>query len=293
MVAFNYVRSLANSLVYEGGYSNHPADPGGATMRGVTQRVYDDYRKRKGLKPRSVKLIEEKELQEIYRIQYATPVRFDDLPKGIDQLQLDGGINSGTTQAGKWLQRALRAQGLYDAKLAIDGKMGVATLEGLKQADLPRLARAICDYRLNMLKNLNTWKSFKNGWTARVNGMEKLALKMIAEEANVKTRTADLAEADHVEGCSARGKVEDAAMPKAPISTPAAGAGAGSVSVVLKETQDQLISLQGTAPWIDQTLGVLVVAGGLIAAGTVAYGAWAWYRQRKVSKALDLETAAA
>jgi len=58
---------LRITLKHGGGFSDHPADPGGATMRGVTQRTYDGYRKRRGLSPRPVREIEEHELQDIYR----------------------------------------------------------------------------------------------------------------------------------------------------------------------------------------------------------------------------------
>jgi lysozyme family protein len=47
----NFERALAAVLVHEGGYVNHPKDPGGATNKGVTQRVYDDYRLGRGLSP--------------------------------------------------------------------------------------------------------------------------------------------------------------------------------------------------------------------------------------------------
>lgn len=43
--------------ISEGGYVNHPKDPGGATNFGVTQRVYDSYRKDRGQSARSVKQI--------------------------------------------------------------------------------------------------------------------------------------------------------------------------------------------------------------------------------------------
>jgi hypothetical protein len=44
----SFPAALAATLQYEGGYSNHPKDPGGATMRGVTQRVYDAWRRTAG-----------------------------------------------------------------------------------------------------------------------------------------------------------------------------------------------------------------------------------------------------
>ena len=67
MATGNFDKCLTRTLVHEGGWSNHPKDPGGATMRGVIQRVYDGYRDRKGLGRRSVRQITDDELKEIYR----------------------------------------------------------------------------------------------------------------------------------------------------------------------------------------------------------------------------------
>lgn len=64
-------------LAREGGYSNHPADPGGPTMKGVTQRVYDGYRKGKGLATQSAKGITTDELNAIYDHQYWDAVQGD------------------------------------------------------------------------------------------------------------------------------------------------------------------------------------------------------------------------
>ena len=59
--------SLPFILRWEGGYVNHPNDPGGATNKGVTQRVYDDWRGKKGLARRTVKQIEDAEVHAIYK----------------------------------------------------------------------------------------------------------------------------------------------------------------------------------------------------------------------------------
>ncbi len=61
-----FAAALPFILRWEGGYVNDPDDPGGATNKGVTQRIYDDWRKRQGLPPRDVRQLEEAELQAIY-----------------------------------------------------------------------------------------------------------------------------------------------------------------------------------------------------------------------------------
>ncbi|WP_245464369.1 MULTISPECIES: glycosyl hydrolase 108 family protein [unclassified Mesorhizobium] len=100
--------SHARVLAHEGGYSNHPNDTGGVTMKGVTQRVYDAYRKSKGQSTRSVKAIQTAELNEIYDRQYWDAVKGDLLPAGVVYVLFDGAVNSGPGRSIMWLQQALR-----------------------------------------------------------------------------------------------------------------------------------------------------------------------------------------
>ncbi|MFZ1893647.1 MAG: glycosyl hydrolase 108 family protein, partial [Rhodoplanes sp.] len=95
MSAANYPRCLANTLREEGGWSNHPSDPGGPTMRGIIQREYTKYRAGKGLPNQSVRYITEVELQEIYAGNYWKPMLGDRWPKGPDQIVFDIAVNSG------------------------------------------------------------------------------------------------------------------------------------------------------------------------------------------------------
>ncbi len=133
MTASSFDEALKRVLVHEGGYADHPADPGGATMRGVTQRVYDGWRRRRGVPVRSVRLIEPGEVEAIYRLQYWDAVRADDLPAGLDYGVFDAAVHSGPGQAAKWLQRALG--------VTADGQVGEATLaalEGQRAASVDR-----------------------------------------------------------------------------------------------------------------------------------------------------------
>lgn len=169
----SFARALSLVLEHEGGYSNHPDDPGGATMKGVIQRVYDAYRKRKGLKPRTVKKIEPDELQDIYRNMYWAKVDGDELPAGLDYCAFDAAVNSGPHQAGLWLQRAINDTG---AKLAVDGLIGPATLLAASKAPRDAVIDAFCAHRLRMLRSLKTWKTFGGGWSTRVADL-KIAAK--------------------------------------------------------------------------------------------------------------------
>lgn len=172
----SFSRALTLVLKHEGGYSNHPADPGGATMKGVIQRVYDAYRQRKGLPARNVRKLENVELQEIYRQLYWNKIDGDELPAGLDYCVFDAAVNSGPGQAAKWLQRAINDV-LGKGFVVVDGNIGPATLaaadEAIQAAQLGPVVDAMCDRRLAMLKGLKTWATFGTGWTNRIEGEEQ------------------------------------------------------------------------------------------------------------------------
>lgn len=167
MSASNYKPSLSLVLAHEGGYVNHPKDPGGATNKGVTQAVYDSYRKIKGLPVQSVKLISSDEVGEIYQKQYWRQVKGDDLPTGLDYAVFDFGVNSGVSRAARYLQRLV---GVPD-----DGVIGNQTLSAIyaeARKDEEKLIAAYCANRLAFLKSLATFSTFGVGWTRRVIGYQ-------------------------------------------------------------------------------------------------------------------------
>ena len=88
MASDNFERCLAITLKWEGGYSNHPDDPGGPTMRGIIQREYDAWREKHGRRLRAVRQIEEEELLAIYRTEYWDAMGCENLPSGIRSLRL-------------------------------------------------------------------------------------------------------------------------------------------------------------------------------------------------------------
>jgi len=152
-------------LAHEGGYVNHPKDPGGATNKGVTQAVYDSYRRNRGVEPRSVREITRAEIRDIYRRQYWDMVNADDLPAGVDYAVFDYGVNSGPNRAVKDLQRLLG--------VGVDGQVGQETIEAVRKAadaDEVKLITDYCNRRMRFLRSLRTWGTFGGGWKRRVIG---------------------------------------------------------------------------------------------------------------------------
>lgn len=151
----------------EGGYVNHPRDPGGATNLGVTQRVYDSWRKNVGKPIRSVKHITKDEAHRIFVQQYFSPVWFNKLPSGLDYAMADYSVNSGPSRAVKDLQRTLNELGM---SIAADGHMGVVTMHAIDQRSTDSIIIKLCERRMRFLKSLSHWSSFGVGWTRRVMG---------------------------------------------------------------------------------------------------------------------------
>jgi lysozyme family protein len=170
----NFTKSLGMVLVHEGGYVNHPKDPGGATNKGVTQAVYDSWRASHGQPKQSVKFITGDEVEGIYRLLYWDRVRGDDLPSGVDYAVFDFAVNSGVNRASRYLQTALG--------VAADGQVGRMTLTAAAAANPATLALTICDKRLSFLRGLGTFKTFGKGWTNRVTGVRAAALEMANEQ---------------------------------------------------------------------------------------------------------------
>jgi lysozyme family protein len=193
-----YPDALKHVLVHEGGYVNHPDDPGGETNRGVTKAVYDGYRRRVGKPVQSVRYISDQEVEEIYRVQYWNRVRADELPRGVDYVVFDGAVNSGPTQSIKWLQRALGVQ--------VDGMMGEATMGALDLvSDHDALIADICARRMAFLQQLRTWGTFGKGWTSRVSGVKKAGQAWAAGSVGPMPV--------HVEGAGAKAKPDQIAKP--------------------------------------------------------------------------------
>lgn len=142
-------------LGHEGRYSNNPADKGGATMWGVTERVA-----RASGYTGDMQQLTQAQAKAIYRSNYWTPLRADQLPPEVRYDVFDGAVNSGVAQSAKWLQRAL---GVTD-----DGVVGPRTLAACQFVPGGVLKCQYNGHRLNFMTNLDNWPTFGKGWARRV-----------------------------------------------------------------------------------------------------------------------------
>lgn len=165
----NFEESLAHVLKHEGGYVDHPKDPGGATNLGCTKKVWEEWVGHEVTKD-DIKALTIADVSPLYKARYWDKCRCDDLPRGVDFAVFDLAINSGTGRAGKLLQRAVG--------VAADGAIGPATLAAVADANPRELATKICELRLAFLQALSTWETFGKGWGRRVKETEKVAFNM-------------------------------------------------------------------------------------------------------------------
>jgi lysozyme family protein len=169
MVAATFDGALRRLLVHEGGYSNHPSDPGGPTNFGITIHDY-----RKYVKPDAgaadVRAMPLADAKAIYREKYWGALRCDELPLGLDYAVFDYGVNSGVSRAARVLQRLL---GLPD-----NGRMSDAVIAAARAQDAADLVARLCDERLAFLKSLRIWPVFGAGWGRRVSEVRRAALAM-------------------------------------------------------------------------------------------------------------------
>jgi lysozyme family protein len=275
-----FERALAKVLVSEGGYVNLKADPGGATNRGVTQRVYDAYRQRLGLPLVPVRGISATEVEAIYKANYWSLAKCDQLPAGISYVVFDGAVNSGVAQSVKWLQRALN--------VVPDGVVGNATLAAVQNyGNMDRLVDAICDRRLAFLKALKTWKAFGKGWASRV----------AAVRATGKAWAAGSVEAQPLglmSGASAKASISDAKKPPmlaVADGTTGGGVGSGGLAATLQQVQDQLSPLSYGSELIGKVVAVLIIVGAVLTIGGLGYRWYAKRRKDDLKDALDIPVA--
>jgi lysozyme family protein len=164
----NFEEALRLVLEHEGGFVNDPHDRGGATNKGVTQKVYDAYRQTRARPLQSVKFITADETRAIYKFQYWDRVQGDFLPRGLDYAMFDYAVNSGVGRAAKHLQGVIG--------VPADGVIGAVTLSAIKSP--VATINALCDRRVSFLRNLDTFWRFGKGWTRRVSEVRKHALDM-------------------------------------------------------------------------------------------------------------------
>ncbi len=166
----NFDKCLEMILHHEGGYVNHPRDPGGETNLGVTKRVYKEWG---GLKDMVDLTVED--VAPIYENNYWKRAKCDHLPSGLDLAVFDWAVNSGVGRAAKKLQTMIGTEA--------DGGIGPNTLRTLEEyIQHHGIEETINNYkaiRQKFYESLSTFDTFGKGWTRRNEETKEKALEMI------------------------------------------------------------------------------------------------------------------
>ncbi|ARU02961.1 glycoside hydrolase family 108 protein [Yoonia vestfoldensis] len=169
MTASNFIAVMDEVFAHEGGFVNHPKDPGGATNWGITIGTLSAWRGARQTADQ-VRALTKEEARKIYRTQYWDKVRGDNLPAGIDLVAMDGGVNSGVRRGAQWVQRALG--------VSADGKVGPVTINAALAADHVAIIVKACAIRMGFLRALSTFSTFGRGWSRRVASVEAVGVRM-------------------------------------------------------------------------------------------------------------------
>ena len=149
-------------MKHEGGYVNHPKDPGGETMWGVTKRVAVAHGYHGEMRKLSKSLA-----KEITEKSYYKAVKGDQLDRLIAWQLTDAAYNHGNRQAVKFLQRAVGA--------SADGLIGPRTLTAVAAMDKNDVVFLFNAERIEFYTELRGWISFGKGWARRVAGNLRFA----------------------------------------------------------------------------------------------------------------------
>lgn len=159
----DFQRALGFTLGHEGDWADHPADPGGATMQGVTLRVYSAFLGRPASRV-ELREMPQEHRDTIYFNSYWLKASCGLMPGPIGAMVFDMAVNHGPRRAQRFLQRALVHHG---HALKIDGIAGARTLRALAAVPVAELIGTLTIKRLEFYTRLRTFRSFGTGWTRR------------------------------------------------------------------------------------------------------------------------------
>ena len=160
--------ALRFTLKWEGGYSNDPDDPGGATNFGITQKTYDGFYKGLGIPVRSVRDISPQDVNDIYRKLYWNGLRCSEMQDPLAGVLFDSAVNCGVSRVVKWLQRNIPG-------LVVDGALGPLTMAAVAREDAEVLAKKIIaereEHYLRLCNKNPIFNKYLLGWTNRVESL--------------------------------------------------------------------------------------------------------------------------
>jgi lysozyme family protein len=167
----NYNEALKAILKHEGGFVNHPRDPGGMTNLGVTKKVWEEWVKHP-VDEKAMRALTPELVSPMYKKKYWDAVKGDELPDGLDYLMFDFAINAGPGRAIKTMQKAIGT--------TPDGAIGPKTMQSLKEMNPTQLIEKFSVEKESFYRSLPTFQTFGKGWLRRVAEAKDHAETMLA-----------------------------------------------------------------------------------------------------------------
>jgi lysozyme family protein len=180
----NFEYCFQQVLKHEGGYVNHPKDPGGMTNLGVTKRSWETWVKRE-VTEQEMRGLTAELVREFYKVMYWDKCRCDELPSGVDYSVFDFGVNAGPRRSIITLQRSV---GVKD-----DGIFGPMTMKAVLEAPPKKIVGDYFSARMNFYRQLQTFETFGKGWGKRASDVMVGSAELIkkAEESQAKSDSSD------------------------------------------------------------------------------------------------------
>jgi lysozyme family protein len=167
----NFDDALKAILKHEGGFVNHPKDPGGMTNLGVTKKVWEAWVGH-AVDEKAMRALTPEVVGPMYKKKYWDAVKADEMPDGLDYLMFDFAVNAGPRRAIKTMQKAIGT--------TPDGAIGPKTMAALKAANQSELVAKFSAEKEAFYRSLPTFGTFGKGWLRRVAEAKTHAETMLA-----------------------------------------------------------------------------------------------------------------
>lgn len=149
----DFDRAFDILVTHEGGFSNrsYADDPGGATKYGISQRAYPKL---------DIENLTLDQAKEIYKKDFWDACQCDAIPDALRYPMFDAAVNSGVSQAVKWLQSAIGVKA--------DGVLGPVTRQSVNMSSQQIVKQQILGKRLRFMTELKNWSANARGWSRRI-----------------------------------------------------------------------------------------------------------------------------
>ena len=154
----------------EGGYSNDPNDPGGATNFGVTLAAWAEWEQRP-VTPEEIRNLTRPQVVPFYAGRYWNALRCWALGPGVDVMNFDFGVNAGVGASARLLQQAVG--------VTVDGIVGPITALAARGMGAAPLITALHASHTAYYRSLAEFSLYGTDWLRRTDECRDVAMAML------------------------------------------------------------------------------------------------------------------